>query len=1149
MEKISIQNQNNNNFHILKKKYVKYPFCGVASNLIDKFLVIGYEQRAIEYALQKNKRKNINNFKNNPLQYIEFNSRPVIMNEICCLYSKISQDNDKVLEYIFPNYPKMFLIDKKDIKENSDVNEEINDYSVIFSLNPVNDDSSKNSFNGLGYVFYIKKEHRNKNNEIDLILYYPISYVILSDYPYYYHFNKICKNVFLQMKKVSDEIPIDIILYNAIKHCPSPININLNLSFGAQLANKDKDKKSLDKILNQLYQNSKKEINSGIPYIFFSQLSGYPFIDINLSFIFNLLEPQLIIKIFIFTFLEYDLVFVSSHPGILNIIMYIFANLNYPFNDSIYYWHIFSLSQKEFMLGSFMSSRTYTAITGICCEYSDDIETSKKISEHFLVDIDNKNCLLITNPKKVDKDMIENIMTLNYYIESCIPDVEENKAKNDEKINNEGNNKNNFNDGINLYEAITNLGIALNRRFRSVTNVNYNESNYKPSFFIHYDNESEIDMMKENIQIQRAFYNFIVQIMATFYNEKIVENVEIEVKQENREEEKNEIKGEKEEKKEKILSITINQENKGNKKSEEQQELTNAQIAGLTFRKLFNLCSKKTSFLENFCKNHDCIDISKIPYSFFNELFYFSKIGENNCLDGIDIFKIIDQFYGKLKKIDFCEIIKEKQEEAKLEKPNLLASLDINKKNQNINNLKNISNFSYDEFEEFYKNNLRVYINREQEDDKINFIKEQGTSKHFRSYKRNNFFLSQKILEKYAIFCNNNDEQLKNIFKLSDYKDFKAKENLHTQKIIPNINQKEENNFNGFYIIEEKKIEKNNINNNELKNKEDNKENEVNELKKKDKFDTYELVEISDLIEKHLILEKYFSCYEMLKFSLFNIIAISIGWKNRKINNVVVIKIICDFCNITKSFVRKYMNIYLNIFATMKINNLLSEQECNDCTNIIISYFKRTNTFPTEDTVNPIKKAKTLTSIDNIMIDYKSLNDFKSENKNLREKRAEFYHKIDEKKEAELIDYIEKVFYGWYYSNKNKNKLISNIKDFATKFNKLYSVLLNKKSKKLDFVPKTPLELYSITNKFLFEYLNNFDNNTDNYLELGTLILSLLYYFKMEFFLDKWSLDKLNYKMVDSIKEVVKSLVINIIFILLDLYEAIIHNKNIKEKK
>ena len=365
-----------NNIQIIKAKYVKYPFCGMASNLIDKFLVIGYDQRNIENSLQNNKRQNLRNNIDDPLKFIEFNTRPTILNEICFNYNKESQDNDQIINYIFPDYPKMLIIDKKYIKSQTGVNEEITDYSMIFSINPQDNSGSRKSFNGLGYIFFIKKEHKTNNNE-DLIIYYPVAYVILSDYPYYYHFNKICKNVYIQMKKTTDEIPIDIILYNAIKFCPSPINKNINLSFGAQLSNKEKDIITVDKVIDQLFKSNNNEISSGIPFIFFSQLSGYPFIDINMSFLFNLLEPNIIIKIFIFTFLEYDVVLVSSHPSLLNTLLYIFSNLNYPFNDSIYYWHVFSVSGNDFTKGAFLSSRVSTAITGICCENPAKLNTVK----------------------------------------------------------------------------------------------------------------------------------------------------------------------------------------------------------------------------------------------------------------------------------------------------------------------------------------------------------------------------------------------------------------------------------------------------------------------------------------------------------------------------------------------------------------------------------------------------------------------------------------------------------------------------------------------------------------------------------------------------------------------------------------------------
>ena len=58
-----------------------------------------------------------------------------------------------------------------------------------------------------------------------------MTYVIISEYPYFYHFNAICKSVLNQMKKENEEIPIEIILYNSVKFLQSPINKNIILLF------------------------------------------------------------------------------------------------------------------------------------------------------------------------------------------------------------------------------------------------------------------------------------------------------------------------------------------------------------------------------------------------------------------------------------------------------------------------------------------------------------------------------------------------------------------------------------------------------------------------------------------------------------------------------------------------------------------------------------------------------------------------------------------------------------------------------------------------------------------------------------------------------------------------------------------------------
>ena len=1119
-----------NNFKVSNSKYIKYPFSGLASNLIDKFLVLSYDQKIIEQTLQSEKEQE-NNIKNINLKYIKFTEPPTIMNEICFNYTKETQENDLVLDIIFPKYPRLIFLDKKNIKEQQEQLKwiELNkNYSIIFSINILDNSNFKKSYNGLGYNFYIKKEHRDKNNEIDGIIFYPMTYVILSEYPYFYHFNKICKNIYLQMKKPNDEIPIDIILYNTIKFCPSPINTSLNLSFGAQLSLNIKNEITANDILNQLnYKNNSEKI-SGIPSIFFNQLSGYPIMDINLSFIFNLLEPKIIIKTFILTFLEYDVIFLSSNPELLNVIIYIFANLNYPFNEQFYYFHVLSLSEFEFMnkFDSPFIGKSFSSLYGICGTNQQNYDFNKRVKDFFLLNIDEKTLSIHPNPNEPDQNTINMLMDLDLYINECLPETELQTSNSKESSENEINNKNSlkyFNDGINLYEAIHNLAFILNRRFRIVTNTNFFGEKKYLKFFDIYENESEMDMMRENLQLQKAFYNFIIQILCSYMSE-----LQVEIKEKN-----DDITYSSDE----YVPLMINLKNNKKEKYADTpaSERTLACRAGLAFKELFQLTSKYSSFLINFCQHQDSFDVSKIPFTFINEFLYFSKIFPNYNLNSIDFFNLIDQFYGKAKKIDFIQMIKEKQEEDG-DKLNLIHSIDTDKKIQNADNFKNIFNFSFHDFENYYKDNLRTFINREQEDDKINFYKLPGHSKQFKTYQRNNFYLSQKILNIYMNHLNNNFKVLQKCFNLTkceyildEKSQIKIKDDNKKKKI-----KKQGNIFNDFIIIENEEKQ--------IKQKINKEKNKIDEYE--NNFGKYEIIEITDIIEKYLIKEKYFSSYEMIKFSLLSIVAVTINMKNKQINIVEVIRTLCDFCKITKSLVRKYMNIYLNIFMTMKLNNCLDKKICEECIKILVLYFEQTNTFPTEDTIKPIKKSEVNNFNEGVFIDYQSLNKFKTINKSIKEKRAEFYSHSRIKGEN-IVDIIETVFTGWYYIS--KNELFKPIANISNRFEKLYSALTKKKDK---FVPKTPLELYASTNKMVFNFLSKFTIEKNEYIELGTIILSLLYYFKMEFLIPKWSFKVGNIKNVKNSgnnflsneDEIIKLFVTNIIYILLDLYEAILES-------
>ena len=169
MSKIKETKNTKQNEYKLKQKYIKYPFSGVASNLIDKFLVLGYEQQDIDKTLFDDEPKKLN-INNNFLKYVNFQERPSVINEVCSNYKKESQDNDVIIQIIFPNFPQLIFIEKNNDPENKDKEkldryEELESKLIIFSLNPQDNNGNKKSFNGFGYTFYSRKEHRNEVHE------------------------------------------------------------------------------------------------------------------------------------------------------------------------------------------------------------------------------------------------------------------------------------------------------------------------------------------------------------------------------------------------------------------------------------------------------------------------------------------------------------------------------------------------------------------------------------------------------------------------------------------------------------------------------------------------------------------------------------------------------------------------------------------------------------------------------------------------------------------------------------------------------------------------------------------------------------------------------------------------------------------------
>ena len=1125
-DKNSINNPEDNKN---KNINIKYPFSGVATNLIDKFLVLGYEQKVIDFTFQNCENIEPKTELKTRFRFFEFEERPYIVNEICNDYTKDLLDNDLILELIFPNMPEMYFFDKQYFNTKREPDEDllIGNYSIIFSINPQDNSGSKKSYNGLGYIFFMPLEHKT-NDKLDGYLYVPITYVILSEFPYFYHFNEICRNIYIQMKKESDEIPIDILLYNIVKYLQSPINKSINLTFAAPLGVPfNEPQNDLNKILYPLLSNNSKDINR-IPSMFFNHLSGYPFMDINLSFIFNLIPPEIIVEVFIFSFLENDIIFYSSRPEILNMVMYIFANLNYPFNDSIYYWHVLSVSQDSFMSGaSTFVGKTCSTLTGILSEYDENLLTTKRIKEHFVLDIDNKNFFFLYQE---ENDEVRDTMTLYNYIKNCAAEVEDNsgeglKGDKDAKI------KNYFNDGIQLYEVIKNLMEELQRRAKKVTATNYNDKVIKPSFLTLYEDESEYECLKANMRLQKAFFTFIAQIIQNFLSIISIGEEENTKVNTNANSSDNRLPS---------IAIKIKKEDL-NEEEENKRKL--ASKAGRIFKEKFQDCSKYSSFVINFCKFQDTIDLYKIPYTFINEFVYYSHIAVRNNLSEVDVFTLIDQFYGKKKVVSLDNIIKKNEKNDKKEnsdkkdkkrgKHDRLEGKDINNSLKNLAEeieIQNVYTFNFINFISYYKKYLLGYINREQEDDKDIFIKVKSNSKYGKKYKRNGFYLSNKILSAYINYSNNHYSELRKVFRMTKcerIKEFNRMNSNLDNKILGDLDEDKISNSapplftSKSGTLKINSLLKNNEFNNQLVNNDEFDDIVYNKSMNKTErdlklFGSYEFVEITDVIEGHFILERCFSSYGLIKFSLLNILAITRGIEGQNIKNPEVIKTMCDFCDKTKSLVRKYMNIFLNIFQGLKMKEILPDKkQCDYCLAIIASHFKTTNMIPTEETFKTLNEIRdTPVSEENsakeiIDTEYQeTINNYIKEYGTFFEIHKDGFlsGKNTKKKFNEVMKTIEAIFTGNYNSSKVSINAISfDYKELDKLF--VEAKIKGKDQSKIKdkFIPKTPLSLYSSSNKLLRDYLNNyFTNDKDIYDELLLDILSLLYYFKIPVIGGKW---------------------------------------------
>jgi len=378
---------------------------------------------------------------------------------------------------------------------------------------------------------------------------------------------------------------------------------------------------------NKIEKNEIEEDNNyKIPFKF---LSGYPLIQYNLpKVLFYNLSIEKIITIFLYMFLEKDVLFFSKDINYLTLNINAYLNLNFPLNDEKYYFIGCAISLKDFTQGeSEFGLKNYTSVIGINDAFDPEYRNKNvKINDHLVVDLDKGNIILGEEIKDKTTKVDENNKRLVKLIEKMCKD-----SNDDEKTT-----------SIALYSAIKNLS----KRLKCIYEKVYEPSTKKiPGKFLDFSHNIQI-LTKE---IQESFYQFIQHVCLYFYENLTIRATEDEYKNNPKEKEKWEKNDDKENKVHEMNVIFDEKFNNEKKYNEEE----------LLFLEELKDTMKYQSFVFVFLQSYNPIDLYKIPLTFTEEFLSIitrKKEEIKRDISKIQFFKLIDNLYLTRKNFDQKEV-------------------------------------------------------------------------------------------------------------------------------------------------------------------------------------------------------------------------------------------------------------------------------------------------------------------------------------------------------------------------------------------------------------------------------------------------------------------------------------------------------------
>ena len=328
-----------------------------SSTLIEQFYIFGYDPTDKQLAS-----KAIDGYQIDRDDENKNDISPKVINVISAVRDKVIYKVEDILYYLFPYKPKIYINANPQQIPSYDL-------SVSFTNETTYGVNIDKKF-CYALVFYEQYES----------LCLPKIFCITSIYPFFSLFKKIANKIYSEFEKETISIPIEILIFNLINCLPPPVAtpMNLDLSININLM-KNRIPNGMHLIREKRYienGSQQRSNNKVIEYKFpIHEIEKTYYIDYNINFFIQNVNPDILTKLIILTFFEDTLVIFCKDLTFLDNLIQLITLLYAPFIEIQYHLNTYSFPSSDFLSKgqSKVIGKPICSITGYNMEYSNSL--------------------------------------------------------------------------------------------------------------------------------------------------------------------------------------------------------------------------------------------------------------------------------------------------------------------------------------------------------------------------------------------------------------------------------------------------------------------------------------------------------------------------------------------------------------------------------------------------------------------------------------------------------------------------------------------------------------------------------------------------------------------------------------------------------